>query len=563
MSITNNKITIDNSNNILNLLFPHLQHYKHPKKENDIPPYTNIDNIDNIKNNKITIDNSNNILNLVFPPLQHYKHPEKNTVIPPHTKIQETNIDNINHNFNMKFRNLLDKVRETRKENKTDPHMIMRNILDQPDKDISNNEALVPKNYISKYDFDQLLDNINKKYNCIKTDADTFFKYSSTHNTIFGSGSSFKDIIKVKNKGQSTYPVLANRDIISPLYRPAPLPPLAPLPPPPPPPPPRPKKKITIHREIHGLDDLMQLIEDYPLKDDVEYNIDMAGIHAIQKPLDDLREMVGMKQLKDAIVDQVIYFIQNLHKNKSKKGNDFMHTVIYGPPGTGKTEIAKIMGRIFSGVGVLEKGKFKKVTRVDLIAGYLGQTAIKTTEAVKECLGGVLFIDEAYSLGNKEKRDSFSKECIDTLCEALSDHKDNLMVIIAGYKDDLAKCFFSYNQGLESRFPWRFQTDDYSATELNLIFQKKINDIGWRLQAPLKDRWFEPKMKYFTYYGRDMETLFSKIKIAHGRRVFCKSKDYKMIITSKDMDKGFAMFLRNNKEGGRRADDGQWNNLYI
>ena len=289
----------------------------------------------------------------------------------------------------------------------------------------------------------------------------------------------------------------------------------------------------------------------------------MAGIHAIQKPLDDLHKMIGMKQLKDAIVDQVIYFIQNLHKNESKGGNDFMHTVIYGPPGTGKTEIAKIMGRIFSGVGVLEKGKFKKVTRVDLIAGYLGQTAIKTTEVVKGCLGGVLFIDEAYALGNKEKRDSFSKECIDTLCEALSNHKDNLMVIIAGYKEDLTKCFFSYNQGLDSRFPWRFQTDDYTAAELNLIFQKKIREVGWRLQTPLKDRWFEPKMKYFTFYGRDMETLFSKIKIAHSRRVFCKSKDQKTIITSKDMNKGFDMFLKNNKGGGRCCDDDSLNYLYI
>ena len=515
-----------------------------------------------IKNNNITTDNSNNILNLLFPPLQHSKYPKKKTITPPYTRIQETNIDNTNHNFNMRFRNLLDKVREKRKENKPDPHMTLRDLLDQQETDISNSKTLVLKNYISKYDFDQLLDNINKKYNCIKTDTDAFFKYSSDRNTIFGSGSSFKGI-------RPAYPVLKDRSdnltgIRVPRRRrhPPSLPPL-PLLSPPPPPPPRQKKKVTIHREIHGLDDLLQLIKDYPLKSDVEYNIDMAGIHAIQTPLDDLHKMIGMKQLKDAIVDQVIYFIQKLHKNKSKGGNDFMHTVIYGPPGTGKTEIAKIMGRIFSGVGVLEKGKFKKVTRVDLIAGYLGQTAIKTTEVVKGCLGGVLFIDEAYALGNTEKRDSFSKECIDTLCEALSNHKDNLMVIIAGYKEDLTKCFFSYNQGLDSRFPWRFQTDDYTAAELNLIFQKKIHDFGWRLHAPLKDRWFEPKMKYFTFYGRDMETLFSKIKIAHSRRVFCKSKDQKMIITSKDMNKGFEMFLKNNKGGGRNYDDNQWNNLYL
>ena len=84
------------------------------------------------------------------------------------------------------------------------------------------------------------------------------------------------------------------------------------------------------------------------------------------------------------------------------------------------------------------------MTRNDLVAGYLGQTAIKTKDVIKECLGGVLFIDEAYSLGNEEKRDSFSKECIDTLCEALSDNKENLMVIIAGYEKELKECI-SFN----------------------------------------------------------------------------------------------------------------------
>mgnify|MGYP003349594333 CR=1 FL=1 len=114
-----------------------------------------------------------------------------------------------------------------------------------------------------------------------------------------------------------------------------------------------------------------------------------------------------------------------------------MHTVIYGPPGSGKTEVAKIIGRIFSNLGILNKKIFKKVSRNDLVAGYLGQTAIKTKDMIKASLGGVLFIDEAYSLGNSEKRDSFAKECVDTLCEALSEHKHNWMVIIAGYEKDL------------------------------------------------------------------------------------------------------------------------------
>ena len=314
------------------------------------------------------------------------------------------------------------------------------------------------------------------------------------------------------------------------------------------------KTKVNIEVEIESLEDLLKLISDYPMKYDVEYNINMKAIHDIKEPLTDLKNMIGMNKLKNNIVDQILYFVQNLHKGTDKNHNDFMHTVIYGPPGTGKTETAKIMGSIFSNLGILKKKTFKKATRADLIAGYLGQTAIKTRDMIKECIGGVLFIDEAYALGNPEKRDSFAKECIDTLCEGLSDHKEEIMVIIAGYEEELKNCFFSYNQGLDSRFTWRFSTDDYSYKELFLIFKKKVNDIGWSLNKKVKDIWFEDKMDYFKFYGRDIETLLAKIKIAHGRRVFCLSDDKKKNINLKDMKKGFDMFLDNNEVKNRKDD---------
>lgn len=316
--------------------------------------------------------------------------------------------------------------------------------------------------------------------------------------------------------------------------------------------------KVDIDREINGLSDILQLIKDYPLKLDIKYNINMKALHDIKKPLENLNKMVGMQTLKDSIVDQIIFFAQDLHKN-----NDFMHTVIYGPPGTGKTEIAKIMGEIFSSIGILKKNKFRKVTRSDLIAGYLGQTAIKTRDVINDCLGGVLFIDEAYALGNREKRDSFAKECIDTLCEALSDNKEQLMVIIAGYEEDLDKCFFAYNQGLNSRFPWRFHTNDYKAGELNLIFQKKVKEIGWSLKNDIADEWFEDKMAYFKYFGRDIETLLAKIKIAHGRRVFCKAKSEKTILIEKDINRGFEMFIDNNEVKQRKGLKNAIPHMYI
>ena len=355
--------------------------------------------------------------------------------------------------------------------------------------------------------------------------------------------------------------------------------------------------KIDINVEINSISDLIKLCNDYKLAENVEYNIDMKSLHKINDDLVELNSMIGMKSLKENVVDQLLFYLQNLHVNNvnsansaninSKQtnidGGDFLHTVIYGSPGTGKTEVAKIIGRIYANLGVIKgkppslstdkkrssstssssplssmssRCKFKKVTRSDLVAGYLGQTALKTKDVIKDSLGGVLFIDEAYSLGNIEKRDSFAKECIDTLCEALSDNKDNLMVIIAGYEKDLNECFFSYNDGLDSRFIWRFKVDDYVAEDLRDIFVKKARDYGWSVEEELKAEWFEKNIKYFKYFGRDMETLFTKTKIAHSRRVFCKPDDMKKKITMKDLENGFAMFIKNEEVKNRVNENG-------
>jgi len=316
------------------------------------------------------------------------------------------------------------------------------------------------------------------------------------------------------------------------------------------------KKLITIEESnIDTLQDLLNMIDKYPLKEDVEYNINMESLHKVKPYLLRLQNMIGMKSLKKNIVDQILYFSQDLHKGgKGMAKGDYLHTVIYGPPGTGKTHVAKIIGKIFSKLGILKKGTFKKVTRSDLIAGYLGQTAIKTKDVIQECLDGVLFIDEAYSLGNSEKRDSFSKECIDTLCESLSNYKENLMVIIAGYESELNECFFQFNKGLDSRFTWRFKIDDYDGKDLFNMFLKKITDYEWKADASLKEEWFVKNKPYFTFYGRDIEVLFSKTKIAHSRRVFCKTSEEKKVITVKDLDKGFELFM-DNEEVKKRKDD--------
>lgn len=301
------------------------------------------------------------------------------------------------------------------------------------------------------------------------------------------------------------------------------------------------KRQVTVNANVNSITDLIKMTHDYPISQHLKYDINIEGIHKIKEHLIELERFIGLEDLKENLLDQLIYFMH-------EKGDDYLHTVLYGPPGTGKTEIAKILGNIYTKLGILRKGTFVKVTRSDFVAGYLGQTAIKTRKLIEDNLGGVIFIDEAYAMGNPEKRDIFSKEALDTLCELLSDHKNELMVIIAGYKEELDSCFFSYNPGLVSRFAWQFEICEYTPEQLHKIFYKKIQDAGWEIDNGVgNEKWFEENMESFKNYGRDIENLFSKCKICYFRRMFGK-KQVKNILTIKDLENGFEKFKKYNSK---------------
>jgi SpoVK/Ycf46/Vps4 family AAA+-type ATPase len=307
------------------------------------------------------------------------------------------------------------------------------------------------------------------------------------------------------------------------------------------------KQYVHIDSNIQNLKDLITIINNNEYLENTDYNIDLKSLHNIKKELVEMDSMIGMESMKKSVLFQLLYFVQELHVGKNT--SDFKHTVIYGPPGTGKTEIAKIIGQMYSKMGILKNNVFKKVTRNDLIAGYLGQTALKTRKVIDECIGGVLFIDEAYSLANSENNDSYSKECIDILCEALSAHKDELMVIIAGYEEELEETFFKANRGLESRFIWRFKIDSYNSQEMMKIFKKKVKDNEWEFENEdeLKELWFEKKKDDFKNFGRDMELLFSYVKVVHGRRIYGKDKSLRKKITLEDLNSGYDTMLKNKK----------------
>lgn len=307
------------------------------------------------------------------------------------------------------------------------------------------------------------------------------------------------------------------------------------------------KKHVDIDESVETIDDLLKLTKKYPLDPTITYSIQMDKVHAIQEPLMQLNNMIGLHELKRNVLDQILYYVQDLHKIDVAHTHEYLHTVLSGSPGTGKTEVAKILGAIFVRLSILSRTEFKKATRDDLIAGYLGQTSLKTRELIEQTRGGVLFIDEAYSLGHSDKRDSYAKEAIDTLNEALSTYRDDWMVIIAGYENELRDCFFSYNSGLESRFPWWYRLEDYNGDELCQIFEKIAKDQGWTTHG-IDKAWFERhREKYFKHNGRDMETLFAKSKIAYGRCMFGKRIEKPPVLTQTIVEKGFVMYCKNRR----------------
>ena len=263
----------------------------------------------------------------------------------------------------------------------------------------------------------------------------------------------------------------------------------------------------------------------------------------IEDLLAELDEYIGLTAIKK----EVRSLVNMVTVHKLRVENDLptpdlsLHMVFSGNPGTGKTTVARVMARIYHALGILSKGQLVEVDRSGLVAGYVGQTALKTAKVIQQAMGGVLFIDEAYALNGGAEND-FGQEAIDTILKAMEDHRDDLVVIVAGY-DDLMEDFIHSNPGLESRFNRFLHFDDYSMEEMLAIFRMRCDKGCYTLEEPaealLRDYIQQENTDGISFgNARGVRNLFEKILVQQANRLAQLenvTKEALMLLTREDV----------------------------
>ena len=299
---------------------------------------------------------------------------------------------------------------------------------------------------------------------------------------------------------------------------------------------------ILVKSKINKTDNIDELLQNNTVqKEDKKVNKNTG--------MKELENLIGLEETKEQI-KKIINYIR-ICKDKNKL--PMLHMAFNGNPGTGKTTVARILGKIFSEEKILsDKKNFVEAQRNDLIGEYVGQTAPKTQRMINEALGGVLFIDEAYSIAsyiNDEAGRDYGAECIATLLKGMEDHRDELCVILAGYTDEMER-MLNVNPGFESRIQFVINFPDYTAEELYMIFKGLCKKEDYKISSNVKKnlvKYFEiaKKSKNFSN-ARFVRSLFEKIKIEQANRVI-KEKENRNLVKLEDVLKAISETKIKNK----------------
>lgn len=251
---------------------------------------------------------------------------------------------------------------------------------------------------------------------------------------------------------------------------------------------------------------------------------DIVSNEDMELAMAELNNLIGLAGVKQEVLASInLLKINNLRKEKGlPELQTSRHMVFTGQPGTGKTTVARILAKIYKALGVVSKGHLVETDRSGMVAGYVGQTALKTAQVIKKAKGGVLFVDEAYALSSEDGSNDFGKEAIDTLVKGMEDYRDDLVVIVAGYTNEM-KEFIDMNPGLRSRFNKYINFDNYTADEMLEIFKNQCD----KAQFILNDNAKSKALAYFTQYqgneqfgnARGVRNYFDRVVTAQATRI--------------------------------------------